>query len=83
MTSMMKVLFICLTILLSLSSCITRTSIGPCIGIADQPDPHFIYKPSTWNIILGIVFIETIFVPVLVIFDEISCPVGTAIDKHI
>jgi hypothetical protein len=72
--SITKALLIIL--LFSISACAERTSLGPCIGAFDERDPHLIYKPSGWNIAMAIIFIETIFVPIVVIFDETQCPIG-------
>ncbi len=65
-----------LSLCILISGCTTNTPFGPCIGAFDDRDPHLIYKPSGWNIALGIVFIETVFVPVIVLIDETQCPIG-------
>ena len=56
--------------------CTTRTDYGECIGIADDKDPTFVYKVSRWNVILGVIFVEMIVPPVIVLANEFSCPVG-------
>lgn len=62
--------------LLLLSGCTSATSVGPCVGAFDERDPHLIYNTSAWNLIMAIVFLETIFVPVVVVADETVCPIG-------
>lgn len=60
-----------------LAGCTTSTEFGECVGIADDDrDPGLVYKLSAWNIVLAVIFCETIVVPVIVIADEISCPVA-------
>jgi hypothetical protein len=71
---MIKVLFLlfCFTSF----SCASKTQHGECVGINDVKDPNKIYKYSARNIILGIIFIQTIFVPVLVVLNQLQCPAG-------
>lgn len=61
---------------LALSGCTSKTEFGECIGAFDDGDPALQYKLSVWNTILGVVFVETIIVPVVVVADQIRCPVG-------
>ncbi len=63
-------------VLLLLGGCTSETAFGPCIGGFDDRDPHLIYKVSGWNLAMAIVFIETIFVPIVVAVDETLCPIG-------
>jgi hypothetical protein len=58
------------------TACTSSTAFGPCVGISDDRDPSLTYKVSAGNIFLAIVFSETIIVPVVVIADEVACPVG-------
>jgi hypothetical protein len=71
---MKKLLLVAL--LLSLVGCTEKTPYGKCIGIGDDKDPKKVYKVDSTNLILGIVFVETIFVPVIVALDEFYCPYG-------
>ncbi len=48
----------------------------PCVGVTDPQNPAFRYKLDTWNTILGIVFVETIFMPVIVANNYLFCPVS-------
>ena len=68
-------LVICITLLFCVS-CTSQTEYGSCIGIADDRKPNLEYKLSIKNAVLGIVFLETIIVPVWVLADETYCPVG-------
>lgn len=61
---------------LTLAGCTGKTEFGECVGISDaDKDPKLMYKPHTMNIILGIIFVETIIVPVWVTLDRLYCPV--------
>lgn len=71
-----KYVMITTIIIFLLSGCISRTSFGPCIGILDERDPHLIYKASGWNIAMAIIFVETVFVPIIVVVDQTLCPTG-------
>jgi hypothetical protein len=62
-------------VLCMLSACTTQTEYGKCIGVTDKGKPGLVYKASAWNIFLGIIFIETIIVPIIVLLDEFQCPV--------
>ena len=72
---MKKILLIALATVF-LAGCTTRTQYGECVGLGDDKNPALHYKVDVWNAFLGIVFIETVIVPIIVIVDEIECPVG-------
>jgi len=59
-----------------LAGCTSQTHFGPCVGIADEKNPNFVYKVSAWNLVLGLVFFSLIAPPVFVVVDEFYCPVG-------
>lgn len=59
-----------------LTGCQKRTPYGECVGAFDDRQPHLEYKLSTRNTVLGIIFIETVFVPVIVVANETVCPVA-------
>lgn len=59
-----------------LTACTTRTDYGDCIGAFDAKDPAYHYDLSVWNMVLAVVFFETIVVPIVVINDYTHCPVG-------
>lgn len=67
---------ICILVAALLAGCTTRTEFGECVGIADDRDPALVYKLSVWNTVLAVVLFETIFVPIVVLANEISCPVA-------
>lgn len=61
---------------LMMSACTSETAFGDCVGFDDDKDPALKYEISTRNVVLGIIFIETIIVPVVVALDEVECPIG-------
>ena len=63
-------------LLLAAAACQSSTVHGECIGVFGDQDPALRYRVSTRNVVLGIVFIETVFVPAVVVLSEIQCPVG-------
>lgn len=65
-----------LILLFFLTSCTSSTEFGQCVGVGDDKDPTKIYKISTWNMVLGIIFFELIVPPVVIAIDETFCPVG-------
>lgn len=74
---LMKKLFILFMLcLFSFSACTSSTEYGECIGAFDDGDPSLVYSTSAFNIFLGVVFIETIIVPVIVLASETKCPVA-------
>lgn len=72
---MKKILSVMLMTLL-LTACTTRTDYGKCIGIGGDEKPHLEYDISYWNIFMGVVFSETIVVPIVVAADQLYCPVA-------
>jgi hypothetical protein len=70
----MKTALIILALLAS--GCTSKTEFGNCIGIADDRDPKLNYKMDIWNAGLGILFVEFIIPPIIVVADEFYCPVG-------
>lgn len=72
----MKLLLLSLVALM-LAGCTTRTDLGPCVGLNDSDrNPTLIYKPSTKNIVLAVIFAETVVVPAIVATSELYCPTG-------
>lgn len=72
---MKKLLLIALACV-ALAGCTTRTEYGQCVGLGDDKNPTLHYKVSVWNAFLGIVFVETVIVPIIVLVDELECPVS-------
>lgn len=66
-----------LVAMLLLTGCTSKTEFGSCIGIGKEgEDPALIYKVSTTNVVVGVVFAEMIFPTIIVALDELYCPVG-------
>lgn len=61
---------------LAMSGCASKTSFGKCIGILDQEDPKIEYELSTQNIVIGSIFLASVFVPALVVLKQLKCPVA-------
>lgn len=59
-----------------LTSCTASVKGEPCIGISDKEKPGIEYEVSKLNAILGVVFVETVFVPVNVVLYNWKCPKG-------
>jgi hypothetical protein len=71
----MKRLILALSLLLV--GCESSTQFGKCVDITkDHADPKLEYELSTRNVILGVVFIQTIFAPLIVALSETYCPTG-------
>lgn len=58
-----------------LSACTSSNAGGKCIGVLDKEQPGVEYRLATRNVVVGVVFVETLIVPAVVVFDEIKCPV--------
>lgn len=72
---MKKIIAICaLTALFS--GCTSSTQYGECVGVLQDKKPDLEYKLSIWNTLLAVVFSETVVVPIVVVANEHSCPVG-------
>ncbi len=72
----MKRLLGLLLLISFMSGCTSSTEHGECIGILDDPKPNLRYDYNGGNILLAIIFSETIVVPLVVVFDDLKCPVG-------
>ena len=57
------------------SSCTTKTQYGECVGVGDKQDPKLEYQLDKTNVLLGLVFVETVWVPAVVVLYELYCPV--------
>lgn len=73
----MKKLAALLCVVTMSGACTCSTSVGECIGVQTNKDPRLIYEASVWNIILAVIFSETIIVPLAVAFDSAYCPTAT------
>ena len=65
-----------LAALLLLAGCTSHTQYGECIGINEDKDPKLKYKADIVNVAAGVVFAELIVPPIVVLFNELYCPVG-------
>ena len=63
-------------LLLILTGCTESTEYGECIGLGQDKDPELVYRLDKSNAFVAIIFVETIIVPILVLADNIYCPVG-------
>ena len=77
---MKKILLIALAAVF-LAGCTTRTEYGECVGLSDDKDPALHYKVDVWNAFLAVVFVETIIVPIIVVVDDVYCPVGKKVTQ--
>ena len=59
------------------TSCASRTDFGECVGVNDDRNPDLVYQVSARNVVIGVIFAEMIFPPILVILNQTFCPVGT------
>jgi len=64
------------------AGCQSRTNFGRCIGAFDDRRPELEYRLSIRNTVLAAVFVETIFVPVLVVANQTLCPVGRKSERE-
>ena len=62
-------------LLVVLVGCTSGNRAGRCIGAFDTPKAGVEYETSGWNIAMGIIFVELVIPPVLVIANETRCPV--------
>lgn len=72
----MKKIILCAIVAILAAGCTSKTEYGECVGVLQDKKPELEYKLSAWNTFVAIVFSETIVVPVVVIANEHSCPVG-------
>lgn len=70
----MKILVILSCFLVT--ACTTKTQYGSCVGLNGGEDPKLEYKYSAWNLGMGIGFFGLIIPPIVVVLDELKCPVG-------
>lgn len=72
----MKKLLLALLTVTMLAGCTSRTEHGACVGVNDPQQSDLYYKVDSWNVFMGILFIETIIVPIVVVNDQLYCPAG-------
>lgn len=59
-----------------LTGCNKKTQFGECVGINGEKDITLKYKYDEENIIVGVLFAEMIFPPLLVVLDRLECPIA-------
>lgn len=67
-----------LIVLMLVTGCTYDNTSGACIGLLDKGEPGIRYELSIWNVAMGIIFSETIIVPVVVIAKATQCPVESS-----
>lgn len=72
----MNKLLVALTAGFILSGCTSSTEYGRCVGLGDKQSSKLEYEVSTRNVVLAVIFSETIFTPVIVLVKETYCPIG-------
>ena len=72
--------FAALALVAMLSGCTFNTEYGECLGLDDDNDrnPALKYELNTKNIVLGVIFVETLAAPIVVGLEATYCPVGPA-----
>jgi hypothetical protein len=73
---------ILLSLTVLLSGCQTRTKYGDCVGVSEHQSSKLQYKLSVRNTVVGIIFVETVFVPVVVLVNKTYCPVGPKVKNE-
>jgi len=64
--------------LLVAAGCETQTKYGECYGPANEEDKSdaLTYRTSTWNVVIGVIFFETVFAPIEALGWNLKCPTG-------
>ena len=80
---MKRIILLLLVVGLLLSSCACGAVLEdgvyyPTYGLAhpDRQEDHVDYQFSYWNAFLGIIFVETVIVPIVVVANKLYVPVG-------
>ncbi len=80
MKNIWKIISVCIIVfilIISLTACESSTSYGDCIDVQrNEAKSNLHYKISTQNVIVSVIFIETLWVPIYVLLEETYCPVG-------
>lgn len=72
----MKKFIALLALAAMISGCTSKNEYGDCIGAFDDKRAGVEYKMSTWNVVMAVIFIETIIVPIVVVADKTRCPIA-------
>lgn len=70
---------LCLVVALGITGCKSETSFGKCVGLNGHERSDRVYEYSERNIVVGLVAFELVAPPVVVLLDELKCPVGTQV----
>lgn len=64
-------------LLMTVTSCTYSTEYGECYGLLSEnkKDPDLIYEFDGGNVFWGLIFSETLVVPLIVVLDALKCPV--------
>ncbi len=68
------IILLMITLTFSLSGCVYRNSCGECIGLADKEKEGIEYTIRPINLIVGVLFFETVVVPAVVLLCCLKCP---------
>lgn len=79
---MKKMIFILALAATVLGGCTSSTEYGDCIGFDDDEVPGLKYDVSSKNVAIGVIFSAFIVPPLIVLFDELRCPIGTTIEME-
>ena len=55
----------------------TKTDYGECLGLGETQNDSLVYEVDNGNVVLGVIFVESIIAPVYIVFKDLYCPVGT------
>lgn len=80
MTKVIGTVLLALT-LFTASGCRSSTEYGECVGVQDVDDakrehPNLEYKLSVRNAVLGVIFVESVFAPLIWVLADFECPVS-------
>jgi hypothetical protein len=64
-----------------LGGCTRNTNYGKCIGVQTEEVKTLNYDFSVKNIVIGLIFSETLIIPAIVILDDVKCPTGPSTAK--
>lgn len=63
-------------LIMLITGCTSATKYGECVGLLDTKDPNLYYETKTSNVVLAVVFSETVVVPLFVVLKQYQCPIG-------
>lgn len=78
----MKKFMILAALMVMLTACTAETQYGECIGVVTDPEPGLVYEYDVGNIVVAVILSETIIVPLIVVLDELKCPVAKRVETE-